>query len=349
MLPPLQGRAPVATASSGQGHAVSCDTSEGYGMGNNGQRAGQLGFMADPGAVADWRFVVLTDAVVQAGVLDALPATVPDLAGRLDLDPHALAIVLGALREWEVVDLDEDRGVYARGTAAVTGETADVLHQHAGVIARWSSSVPDRLRGELPERAQPRRPEEREKWMRALAANAREAATLVADRALERFPDAQRVLDVAGGHGEYGLAFARRGLDVTLQDLPEMVDVVRRWPSLQDSGVRLFAGDVFEELPGGPFDLVVISGFTHTQPAHLIPGLLARLRAVTAPGGGIAIRTLMRDRRPTGPIFAVQMLLGPRGGDTHGWLEYQEWLTTAGYEPPELTGDDDRALILAAT
>lgn len=307
------------------------------------------GFMAEPGNVADWRYVVLTDAAVEAGVLDALPATPDEVAAKLDLDPHAVRIVLGALREWHVVEVDESGDQYRAGPHAISGEAADVLAFHARVIRRWSSSVSDRLRGPLPAN-DVRQPGQREQWMRALAAGARAPAADVAAAALARFPDARRVLDVAGGHGEYGMAFASRGLDVTMQDLPDMVEVVRRWPTLRDSGVRLVGSDVFEQLPEGPFDLVVCSGFTHTQPAERIASLFPRLRAVTAPGGGIAVRTLMRDQRPTGPIFAVQMLLGGRG-DTHGFDEYRSWLTAAGYAEPELaeTGPGERSLILAGT
>lgn len=316
-------------------------------MGSNGQDVEVTSFMAGPGTVADWRFVVLADAAVQAGLLGALPDSPAAVAARLDLDPQAVRIVLDALREWDVVRIDESSGAYHQGPTAVTGENADVLHHHARVIRRWSADVPDRLRGVVDTGDQKPQPEQRAAWLRALAAGARGPASTLAEDALRRFPTALRVLDVAGGHGEYGLAFARRGLEVTMQDLPETVELVSQWPSVRDSGVQLAAGDVFEQLPDGPFDLVLCCGFTHTQPGERIPGLLSRLRAVTAPGGGIAIRTIMRDQRPVGPVFAVQMLLGGRGADAHGWQEYQGWLATAGYEQAELVGADERALILA--
>lgn len=316
-------------------------------MGSNGHDVEIASFMAGPGSVADWRFVVLADAAVQAGVLGALPGSPAGVAARLDLDPQAVRIVLDALREWDVVRVDEGSGAYHQGPTAVTGEHADVLHHHARVIRRWSADVPDRLRGAVDARDQEPRPEQRAAWLRALAAAARGSAPTVAEESLRRFPAALRVLDVAGGHGEYGLAFARRGLEVTMQDLPEVVELVSQWPSLRDSGMQLVPGDVFEQLPDGPFDLVLCCGFTHTQPGDRIPGLLRRLRAVTAPGGGIAIRTVMRDQRPVGPVFAVQMLLAGRGADAHGWQEYQRWLATAGYEQAELVGADERALILA--
>lgn len=302
------------------------------------------GFLADPGAVADWRFVVLADAAVQTGVLAALPGTAADVAARTGLDPHAVDVVLHALREWEIVDVEDDR--FLPGSLSPTGEQADVVHHHALAIRRWSTEITGRLEGATPE-SRTVAPRQRETWIRALGAGARRNAPALADRALERFPDTRRVLDLAGGHGEYGLEFVRRGCEVTLQDLPDMIDIVSGWPSLAAAGVALFASDVFEEIAPGPFDLVVCTGFTHTQPPERVAELLRRIHAVTASGGGVAIHTLTRDDRPTGPIFAVMMLLGGRGGDCHGWDEYASWLDAAGYRDADLVETADRPLILA--
>ena len=45
----------------------------------------ELSFLAPPGDVADWRLVVLFDAVASAGALEALPGTAEEVAGRLGL------------------------------------------------------------------------------------------------------------------------------------------------------------------------------------------------------------------------------------------------------------------------
>lgn len=308
------------------------------------------GFLAAPGEADDWRRVVLTDAAVTTGLLETLPATSRVVAQRLGLDSHAVRVVLDALCEWDVVAVQD--GIYRAGSAAPGPDTAAVLHHHARVIHRWSGSLQDRLRGapaasdHSPSAGQ-RTPEERERWLAALGAQAQQRAGEVADHCLRRFPDTRSVLDLAGGHGEYGLEFARRGLDVTLQDLPEVIDLVRGWPKLCDGSVRLFSGDVFERLPDGPIDLVLCAGFTHTMPGDRVAELLLRLAVITAPSGGVAIHTFVRGHRPVAPVFAVQMLVAGQGGDTHGEDEYRAWLDAAGYRDVETADLGDRDLLLA--
>lgn len=222
-----------------------------------------------------------------------------------------------------------------------------MLRHHAGAIRRWSAELARLLHGEQPQGGQPWSAAQRERWLQALAVNARQAAATLAERCLQRFPDARSVLDVAGGHGEYGLEFARRGLTVTVQDRPEVVELVQQWPAVRASGVELFAADVFEQLPDDVFDLVLCAGFSHTQPRHRVAELLARLRGITATDGGLAIHTMLREQRPIGPLFAVQMLVVGAGGDTHGLHEYEAWLSAANYGPAEHVDVDGRSLILA--
>lgn len=304
------------------------------------------GFLAPPDDVGDWRRVVLTDVAVGTGLLDALPDTPSGAARHLGLDPHAVRVLLEALGEWDVVEPDP-QGRYGPGPSSPTREEAAVLHHHARVIRRWSESLGSRLRGQEETSPGQRSPEERERWLGALAAQARQRADEVAGRCLQRFPAARHVLDLAGGHGEYGLAFARRGCEVTLQDVPEVIDLVSRWPSVRAGPLRLFAGDVFQQLPEIRFDLVLCAGFTHTLPGERVAELLARLAAVTAPAGGVAIHTFLRGHRPVAPIFAVQMLLAGQGGDTHREEEYRRWLAGAGYDATETVDLGDRDLLLA--
>lgn len=304
-------------------------------------------FLAPTTDIPDWRMVVLVDAAVRGGVLDALPGTVAEVAATTSSDPRAVRTLLQALEVWAVVT--EDGGVYRRGAGAPDEDLAAVLYHHARAIRQWSGGVHERLRGPLDARGGDQRtPAEVGAWLRSMGVGARRTAPGLVDLCLERFPSATRVLDVAGGHGEYGLAFARRGLDVTYQDLPNVVDIVGQWPGLRDSGVTLVPGSVFETLPDGPFDLVWVSGFTHTVPGDAVATLFARLGQVTAPGGGIAVNTMLRASNESARLFAVQMLLGARGGDTHLLAEYETWLEAAGYEDVLHVDVGGRTLLLAA-
>ncbi|MEX2620828.1 MAG: class I SAM-dependent methyltransferase [Egibacteraceae bacterium] len=292
------------------------------------------GFLALPGEVRDWRTVVLTDAALATGLLAALPASAAEAASRLGLSDHAVRIVLDALREFGVVERNGER--YHLGPAAPDDAAAATVQHHARVLRSWSSALPDRLAGtQRSAGGDERTAAERARWLQALAVTARHRAPEVADHCLQRFADTRRVLDLAGGHGEYGLEFARRGLDVTLQDLPEVIEIVSTWGSLRNTSVTLVPGDAFEGLASGPFDLVLAAGFTHTLRPDANAELFKKLDAVTAPNGGVAVVTFLRGRRPIAPLFAVQMLVAG-GGDTHGLDDYQRWLTAAGFDAPEV-------------
>lgn len=165
----------------------------------------------------------------------------------------------------------------------------------------------------------------------ALARQAAVAAPALVDLCLTRFPDARCVIDLGGGHGEYSIEFARRGLSVTLQDLPVMVDIVRSRGRLEAAGVELVAGSFFDAVPPGPFDLAFCAGITHTFDAEHNRMLFGHLRPVVPAGGGVAVVTLLRHQDPRAAIFAVQMLANANGGDTHGEDDYRAWLGESGF------------------
>lgn len=295
--------------------------------------APDLSFLAPPGEVRDWRMVVLVDAAAEAGVLHALPGRPADVASRLRLDERAVRVVLEALTAWGVVVVGSD-GVAAPGPAAPPADALDVVHHHARALRNWAQVLDDRLHGvpPPPDRPPMARPD---RWLAALAVHARRDAPAVVDACLARAPGWSTVLDLGGGHGEYALEFARRGLRVTMQDRLAMVDIVRPDPRFSEAGVELFAGDFFEVLPPGPYDLVFCAGVTHTFDGEHNRELYRRLVPVVAPGGRLAIQTFLRRRHPVAALFAVQMLANGSGGDTHDEEEYARWLEEAGFEAPE--------------
>jgi hypothetical protein len=132
-----------------------------------------------------------------------------------------------------------------------------------------------------------------------------------------------------------------------MQDRSEVVDLVHT--RLAAAGVSTFAGDLFETMPGGPFDLVFCAGINHTYGADRNQALCHRAAAVTSPGGAIAIVTYLRGRDAMAPTFAVQMLVGGGGGDTHAEDDYRRWLSDAGLPRVEVVdGAHPRESLLLA-
>jgi SAM-dependent methyltransferase len=121
-----------------------------------------------------------------------------------------------------------------------------------------------------------------------------------------------------------------------MQDRPAVIDVVRGWGRLEEAGVSLFAGDFFEELPDHQFDLVLCAGVTHTYDGAHNRQLYRRVRAVLAPDGLFVITCFVASDAPVSRLFALQMLLGGNGGDTHRESDYRSWLAEAGFADVEL-------------
>ena len=291
--------------------------------------ADRFAFLAPADETADWRLVVLLAAADDAGLLGALPGSTDDLAARAGLDPVAARVVLDALARWDVVGVSGG-GRWDWAPAAPSDEERLAVHQLARSIRRSSAVLGDRLRG-LPATPEPRGDVDLARWQGAMAASARQTAPALVDACLARAPAARRVLDLGGGHGEYSLEFARRGLSATMQDRPEVIALAERQGGLPAAGVELFAGDFFEILPGGPFDVVLCAGITHTFSGEFNRLLYRRLRPLVPAGGGVGVFTFLRGRPADTAFFAVQMLTVGTGGDTHAVEDYRAWLGGAGF------------------
>lgn len=291
-----------------------------------------LSFLARPGDAADWRYVVLWDAARQSGLLGALPATASDAARSAGLDEHGARVVLDALVAWNALR-EHPGGTYDLAPGAVDDEGSAVLAHHARAIATWTAHLADALRGARGPGGG--LPPDRERWLQALGVRARRAAPAMVDACLARAPHARSVLELGGGHGEYGREFARRGLSVTMQDLPGTIEIVRRW-GIEGDGLELFPGDFFERLPDRAFDLVFCAGITHTFDAEHNRSLYGRVAGLLAPDGVLAIATFLRNRNVASRLFAIQMLLVGDGADTHSEEEYRSWVVEAGFRTVEV-------------
>jgi hypothetical protein len=79
--------------------------------------------------------------------------------------------------------------------------------------------------------------------------------------------------------------------------------------------------------------------------------LFRRCHRALAPGGRIVIRDFILEPDKTVPkwvaLFAVNMLVGTKGGSTYTEAEYRSWLTGAGFQ--RFTRIDPTGDLLVAT
>lgn len=148
----------------------------------------------------------------------------------------------------------------------------------------------------------------------------------------------KRSLDVGGGSGAFtfGLIEKNPSIKGVVFDLPSVIPITQKYIDrykLNDS-VATLAGDYLSENFGQGFDLVLMSAIIHiNSPEENI--LLIRKGAEALAKGGILVIMdhIMNDNRTeplVGSVFAINMLVGTKKGDTYTLDEISEWMKMAG-------------------
>ena len=139
------------------------------------------------------------------------------------------------------------------------------------------------------------------------------------------------ILDVAAGHGVFGLAIAKTlpGAQVTAIDWADVLSRARDNAERAGLGASFhtIAGDAFAVDWGSGYDLVLLANFLHHFDQDACIGLLAKAKASLTPGGKvIAVEFVPNEDRVSPPFqaaFAFYMLGSTPRGDafTAGDLE----------------------------
>jgi len=154
---------------------------------------------------------------------------------------------------------------------------------------------------------------------------------------------APRVLDVAAGHGLFGIACARANpkAQVTALDWKPVLDVAVENASKAGVADRYhtIAGDALTVDLGGPYDLVLLPNFVHHFDEPTCAAFFRRVRGALATGGRVAILDFVPDENritpPTAAAFSVMMLGVTSGGDAYTFSQYQRMLGDAGFKTIE--------------
>jgi 2-polyprenyl-3-methyl-5-hydroxy-6-metoxy-1,4-benzoquinol methylase len=153
-----------------------------------------------------------------------------------------------------------------------------------------------------------------------------------------------RVLDVAAGHGLYGITIAQRNptARITALDWPGVVAVASE--NAKRFGVAerhsILAGDAFELGFGGPYELILVTNFFHHFDTPTCERLMRKILAALTPGGRCAtVEFIPHDDRVSPPIaagFAIMMLGTTPAGDAYTFAEYDAMFRNAGFASSEL-------------
>jgi ubiquinone/menaquinone biosynthesis C-methylase UbiE len=153
-----------------------------------------------------------------------------------------------------------------------------------------------------------------------------------------------KILDIAAGHGLYGIAFAKHNpqAEVIALDWPNVLEVAKE--NAQAAGV----GDRYQTKPGSAFDVdygtgydvVLLTNFLHHFDKETCETLLRKVHAALADGGrAVTLEFVPNDDRVTPPQaagFSMMMLGMTPSGDAYTFAELEQMSRNAGFTRSEL-------------
>lgn len=148
-----------------------------------------------------------------------------------------------------------------------------------------------------------------------------------------------RVLDIAAGHGLFGIAFAtnNKEVEVTAVDWKAVLEVAKE--NAQKAGVsdryRTIEGSAFDVDFGSGYDVILLTNFLHHFDPPTCETLLRKVRAALADGGrAVTLEFVPNEDRVTPPEsagFSMQMLIGTPSGDAYTFSELEKMFANAGF------------------
>jgi SAM-dependent methyltransferase len=281
-------------------------------------------------------------------------ATASELAARVGASPRGVRSLCDRL----VVDsfLDKDGGRYTlrpdaaafldRSSPAFVGTALNFLTTPAisaafasltEAVRRGGTAVPDdgTLAADHPVWIE---------FARSMGPLAALLAELLANAISSGEPIRGTVLDIAAGHGNFGIALARRypEIRVIAQDWANVLEVATE--NAMRAGVR----DRFSTLPGSAFEvdfgrghvIVLLTNFLHHFDPPTNETLLRRVHEALGPGGrAIAAEFVPDEDRihpPEAAAFSLTMLASTPAGDAYTFAEYEHMFRAAGFSTVEL-------------
>jgi ubiquinone/menaquinone biosynthesis C-methylase UbiE len=154
-----------------------------------------------------------------------------------------------------------------------------------------------------------------------------------------------RILDIAAGHGMFGITLAQAlpAAEVTAIDWQQVLQVAQE--NAHKGGVgdryRTIPGSAFEVEWGAGYDLVLLPNFLHHFDQDTCVGLLRKARSALASGGNVvAVEFVPNEDRVSPPfpaMFSFMMLGSTPSGDAYTAREFEEMGEAAEFREVSLT------------
>ncbi len=148
-----------------------------------------------------------------------------------------------------------------------------------------------------------------------------------------------KILDIAAGHGLFGIAFATSNpeAEVTAVDWKPVLEVAKENAQKADVADRYHTieGSAFDVDFGGGYDLVLLTNFLHHFDPPTNEALLRKVHAALADGGrAVTLEFVPNDDRVTPPDsagFSLIMLIGTPAGDAYTFAQLEKMFANSGF------------------
>jgi ubiquinone/menaquinone biosynthesis C-methylase UbiE len=153
-----------------------------------------------------------------------------------------------------------------------------------------------------------------------------------------------KVLDIAAGHGLFGIALARHDAQarITALDWPNVLAVATE--NARTAGVadrfRTLPGSALEVDFGEGYDTILLTNILHHFDVAACEQILRKVQRALAPGGrALTVEFVPDESRVTPPDaagFALTMLAMTPAGDAYTFAEYDRMFRNVGFRRSEL-------------
>ena len=153
-----------------------------------------------------------------------------------------------------------------------------------------------------------------------------------------------KVLDIAAGHGMFGIAIAKRNpaARIVALDWANVLEVAKE--NAQKAGVadrfETIAGSAFEADYGSGYDLVLLTNFLHHFDPPTCEKLLRKVHAALKPGGkAVTLEFVPNEDRvspPAAAAFSLMMLGSTAAGDAYTFSEFDRMFRNAGFSSSQI-------------
>ena len=176
-------------------------------------------------------------------------------------------------------------------------------------------------------------------FARAMVPMMMPAAHGIADLLAVSSAETLKVLDVAAGHGMFGITIAQRNprAEIVAVDWKPVLAVAEEHARFAGVQARYgtLAGDAFKVDFGSGYDVALVTNFLHHFDQPTCTNFMRKVHAALKSGGRVAVLEFVPNPdRITPPIpagFSLTMLAGTPGGDAYTFEELRGQLEAAGF------------------